>query len=188
MRQLFDINSTSLVIVRLEKGETVKAFDCGDSDLNDFILNESPLYRKEKLAVTYVLEDETDTGHEHVAAFFSLSNDRISISDFDTKTEYNRFSRRFNNHKRLKSYPAAKIGRLGVSLEMRGMSVGSFLLDFIKRYFAIDNKTGCRFVTVDAYAAAVPFYLRNGFVPLNDEDIDDPTRLLYFDLNDLDED
>ena len=79
MRQLFDINSTSLVIVRLEKGETVKAFDCGDSDLNDFILNESPLYRKEKLAVTYVLEDETDTDHEHVAAFYSLYNYRISI-------------------------------------------------------------------------------------------------------------
>lgn len=70
---------------------------------------------------------------------------------------------------------------------MRGMSVGSFLLDFIKRYFTVDNKTGCRFLTVDAYAVAVPFYLRNGFVPLNDDDIDDSTRLLYFDLNDLDE-
>ena len=32
------------------------------------------------------------------------------------------------------------------------------------------------------------FYLRNGFVPLNEEDADEPTRLLYFDLNDLDED
>ena len=50
------------------------------------------------------------------------------------------------------------------------------------------DSTGCRFITVDAYAAAIPFYLRNGFVPLNEEDTDDPTRLLYFDLNDLDED
>lgn len=71
---------------------------------------------------------------------------------------------------------------------MRGMSVGSFLLDFIKRYFTANNKTGCRFITVDAYAAAIPFYLHNGFVPLNDEGAGDPTRLLYFDLNDLDED
>lgn len=188
MPQQFDINNTSLVIARLEEGETVKAFDCGDADLNDFVLNESMLYRKEKLAVTYVLEDNDDIEHNHIAAFFSLSNDRISISDFETKTKYNRFSRRFHNHKRLKSYPAAKIGRLGVSLEMRGMSVGSFLLDFIKRYFVADNKTGCRFITVDAYAAAIPFYLRNGFVPLNEEDKDEPTRLLYFDLNDLDED
>ena len=188
MQQKFDFNNTSLVIARLEKEETVKTFDCGDSDLNDFIINESRLYRKEKLAVTYVLEDEADTEHEHIVAFFSLSNDRISISDFDTKTKYNRFSKRFNNHKRLKSYPAAKIGRLGVSLNMRGNSVGSFLLDFIKRFFTADNKTGCRFITVDAYAAAIPFYFRNGFVPLNEDDINEPTRLLYFDLNDLDED
>ena len=62
------------------------------------------------------------------------------------------------------------------------------LNDFTKRYFTADNKTGCRFITVDAYSATIPFYLRNGFVPLNDDDIDEPTRLLYFDLNDLDED
>ena len=62
------------------------------------------------------------------------------------------------------------------------------LNDFIKHYFVADNKTGCRFITVDAYAAAIPFYLKNGFVPLNDEEADEPTRLLYFDLNDLNED
>ena len=49
----------------------------------------------------------------------------------------------------------------------------------------IDNKTGCRFITVDALASAVPFYEKNNFIPLNDEDINDRTRLLYFDLNDL---
>ncbi|MBR2200447.1 MAG: GNAT family N-acetyltransferase, partial [Bacteroidales bacterium] len=62
----------------------------------------------------------------------------------------------------------------------------SYLLLFFLRYFTTDNKTGCRFITVDAYADAVPFYLTNGFIPLNDEDINEPTRLLYFDLNDLD--
>ena len=93
--------------------ETVNAFDCGDEDLNGFILTDAPFYRKEKLAVTYtVLEKESV---DKVVAFFSLSNDRISISDFDNKTKYNRFSRRFNNHKRLKSYPAAKIGPFGCS-------------------------------------------------------------------------
>ena len=59
---------------------------------------------------------------------------------------------------------------------MKGMSIGSILLTFIKRYFTADNKTGCRFLTVDAYAAAIPFYLKNGFVPLNDEDADAPNR------------
>ena len=63
----------------------------------------------------------------------------------------------------------------------------------------LENKTGCRFLTVDAYAAAVPFYEitvnaspyavgfyeKNGFIPLNNEDVDSATRLLYFDLNDI---
>ena len=75
-----------------------------------------------------------------------------------------------------------------MSESLKGMNIGSMLLKFIKLYFTTDNKTGCRFITVDAYAAAIPFYLRNGFVPLNEEDADEPTRLLYFDLNDLDED
>ena len=132
MQQSFDTKDRQLIVTKLDATETVKAFNCGDDDLNDFILRESQLYRKEKLAVTYVLKDIEDTANEHILAFFSLSNDRISMSDFD-------------------------------------------------------NKTGCRFITVDAYADAIPFYLRNGFVPLNDEDIDEPTRLLYFDLNDLDE-
>ena len=126
-------------IHRMVEQEFVTTFNCGDEDLNGFILTDAPLYRKEKLAVTYTVFEKSN--RDNVIAFFSLSNDRISISDFDNKTRYNRFSRRFNNHKRLKSYPAA-----------------------------------------------IPFYLRNGFVPLNDEDADEPTRLLYFDLNDLDED
>ena len=173
-------------VYKLAEGEQVEAFDCGDADLSDFILNDALLYRRERLAVTYVFVDKNDK--RNIAAYFCLSNDRISLTDFDNRTRYNRFSRRFNNHKRLKSYPAVKVGRLGVSQSMKGKSVGSILLTFIKRYFAADNKTGCRFITVDAYAAAIPFYLKNGFVPLNDEDLNEPTRLLYFDLNDLNED
>ncbi|MBQ9678818.1 MAG: GNAT family N-acetyltransferase [Prevotella sp.] len=177
---------TQYRIYKLGERENVESFDCGDADLNDFILNDAQLYRKEKLAVTYAYINKEDK--TKVAAFFCLSNDRISLADFDSKSRYNRFSKRFVNKKRLKSYPAAKIGRLGVAISMRGMNIGSMLLDFIKHYFVADNKTGCRFITVDAYAAAIPFYLKNGFIPLNDEDIDEPTRLLYFDLNDLNDD
>lgn len=43
-------------IRRLGKGESVVSFNCGDEDLNDFILNESIQYRQTRLAVTYVIE------------------------------------------------------------------------------------------------------------------------------------
>lgn len=170
-------------IYKLSDNEQVKSFDCGDADLNDFILNDALLYRKEKLAVTYVYMNKDNS--DDIAAFFCLANDRISLADFETKSRYNRFSRRFANSKRLKSYPAAKIGRLGVAAAMKGKEIGSTLIDFIKNFFLVDNKTGCRFITVDAYAEAVPFYVKNGFVPLNDDDINERTRLLYFDLKDL---
>lgn len=168
---------------KLSVDEQVKSFNCGDSDLNDFILNEAAPYRKAMLAVTYVFEDKIT---KQTAAFFSLANDKVSLSDFESKTEFNRFRKnKFVNEKRLRSYPAVKLCRFGVDESLKGQSIGTILLRFIKSYFVIDNKTGCRFITVDAYANAIPFYLRNGFVPLNDDDKDEPTRLLYFDLNEV---
>jgi len=168
---------------KLSVGEQVKSFDCGDADLNDFILNEAVPYRKAMLAVTYVFEDKVT---KQTVAFFSLANDKVSLSDFESKTEFNRFRKnRFVNEKRLRSYPAVKLCRFGVDESLKGQSIGTILLRFIKSYFVIDNKTGCRFITVDAYANAIPFYMRNGFVPLNDDDKDEPTRLLYFDLNEV---
>ena len=61
----------------------------------------------------------------------------------------------------------------------------AFIMKFIKTYFVTYNKTGCRFLTVDAYYEAIPFYQKNGFIPLNEADAHDKTRLLYFDLNDV---
>ncbi len=146
-------------IRRLKRKETVKSFDCGDADLNDFILKESAFYRQALLAVSYIVESKQDSSV--ISAYFSLANDRVSLTDFANKTEFNRFRKhRFVNEKRLKSYPAVKICRLGVSSSMKGMHLGSFLLNFIKSYFVVNNKTGCRFLTVDAYADAIPFYLK----------------------------
>ncbi len=136
-------------IRKLQNGEDIHLFDCGDEDLNDFILNEARLYCTELLAVSYVLERE-DVHLVH--AYFSMANDRISLA---------------------------------VDKTLKGQSIGTYLLNFIKSFFVVNNKTGCRFLTVDAYKAAVPFYEKNGFVPLNDDDIDAPTRLLYFDLKDI---
>ena len=177
------INYEQLRVRKLNPAEHIASFDCGDEDLNGFILEEAPLYRKELLAVTYVVED-SESGK--VLAYFSLANDKVSLSDFESKTEFNRFRKhRFVNEKRLRSYPAGKLCRLAVDNAAKNLHIGSNLIRFIKRYFITDNKTGCRFLTVDAYADAIPFYLKNGFIPLNEDDADQATRLLFFDLNDI---
>ena len=79
-----EIFQETYIVRRLKIKESVKSFDCGDTDLNDFILNESLLYRKELLAVSYAVEDNSKS----VVAYFSLANDRVSLSDFEDKTAY----------------------------------------------------------------------------------------------------
>lgn len=170
-------------IRKLELIDSVKQFDCGDEDLNDFIINDAPLYRKTLLAMTYVLEHKNTN---RVVAYFSVANDHISIKDFPTNTDFNRFRKhKFVNEKRLKSYPAIKLCRLGIDKSIQGQQIGTFLIDFISTLFITDNKSGCRFLTVDAYYNAIPFYLKNDFEFLSSEDENQRTRLMYFDLSDL---
>ena len=64
---------------RLNIGDKIDTFYCEDEDLNDFLLNEASLYRNALLAITYVVEDKHTN---EVLAYFSLSNDKVSISDF----------------------------------------------------------------------------------------------------------
>jgi GNAT superfamily N-acetyltransferase len=108
------------------------------------------------------------------------------LTDFESKTEFNRFRKsRFVNEKRIKSYPSVKICRLGIKKDYHGKGIGSILLYFIKSYFLEDNKSGCRFITVDAYHDAIPFYQNNDFQFLRKDEDDFVTRLLYYDLNDI---
>ena len=162
-------------------GERICGFTCGDVDLDDYILNDSGFFQSELLAANYVLEND----RKDVLAFFSLLNDRICISDFDSHTDFNRFrKRRFVQAKRFKGYPAIKIGRLAVADAWRNRGLGSVLLDFIKSYFVKNRRTGCRFLTVDSYHQSIDFYAKNGFIKLKDDDSGN-TCLMFFDLIDF---
>ena len=165
----------------LEPEEKIESFDCGDADLNDFILNNAQLYQKELLATTYVVQDY-DTCR--TLAFFSLATDKVSMSEFESKTEFNRFRKqKFSNEKRLKSYPAVKLCRIGVDISARGLHLGSRLIDLIKMMCIEDIKVGCRFLTVDAYVNRISFYKNNGFNEMTEADKNDEhTRVLIYDL------
>lgn len=166
---------------RLREGETIKSFDCGDDDLNDFIMNRVDDYHKAMLAVTYVFAHKVSG---RIIGYFSLANDKISIDDFKSNAEFNRFRRRrFVNEKRIKCYPAVKICRLGIDYSFHGYGIGTKLINFVKLYYLKDNKAGCRFLTVDAYLNSVSFYERNMFRQLHDAD--KKTLLLYYDLNEM---
>ena len=56
-------------------------------------------------------------------------------------------------------------------------------VDYIKMLFVNNNRTGCRFITVDAYKQSLHFYEQNNFQFLDQKDINEDTRLMYFDLS-----
>ncbi len=47
------------------------------------------------------------------------------------------------------------------------------------------NYSAFRFITVDAYLTAIPFYEKNGFVKLTQKEENDTTRLMFFDMMEL---
>ncbi len=176
MSNQIDLSNYSLI--RLTEDYSIKSFDCDDTDLNDFIINDSKNYLKELLAVTHLIEDSENNS---TIAFFSVFNDKISLKDAD-KPFWNRLRRPLPNEKRLPSYPAVKLGRLGVSNAYKGKGFGRMILDFLKIHFVTNNKTGCRFLTVDAYLKSLPFYEKQGFLYFTDSDIGEDTRQMYYDL------
>ena len=170
-----------------------ETFNCGNEDLDDFFLNDAKKYADELMGKTYCWV--TENKPHKIVAQFTLANDSIKTTYLESSTK-NKLNRSIQNPKRGRSYPAALIGRIGINKEFQGKELGSQLIRFIKDWFrAEDNKTGCRFLVVDAYndPRTLKFYEKNGFKFLHkteDEEkqyflLDDEiitTRLMYFDL------
>ena len=148
-----------LPYTRLEEDRQSLPFDCGDKDLNEFLLSDAILYSQQLLAVTYCLDRKDET-----ILYFSLSNDKLAAIEV-SKSFWRKIKNSFPHDKHRKDYPAVKIGRFAVNSKYQHTAEhwGTEALNFIKQWMVTDNKTGCRFITVDAYKQAVPFYQRNNF-------------------------
>jgi GNAT superfamily N-acetyltransferase len=168
----------NLLFKQIDSQTEIKSFDCGDADLNDFLFEDAKKYFDSMMAVTYLLEDI----HENkTIAYYSLLNDKIVFHP-ENKSIWNKLNRKIPNSKRRHDYPAIKIGRLAVSKEYTHRNIGKLIILQIKMMFALKRRSGCRFITVDAYRAAVPFYEKCGFHFLSEKDSRNITRAMYFDL------
>lgn len=125
-------------------------FDCGDEDLNEFLLVDSFSNIENSLSIIYLcLYDGI------VVAFFSLSADSIKINE---PLEIN-----------YPMYPAIKIGRLAVHKDYQGIHIGSILLDWIVGFcLELGSDVGIRFISIDAYnqEKTKEFYYKNLFEEL----------------------
>lgn len=167
--------------VRLTPKHNLLPFDCGDGDLNDFFFNAAKEHQNQLVAVTYIIETQDET-----LGFFSVSNDKITAVDVDSNRKFKRlFQEMMPDGKKYRSYPAVKIGRLGITKNHQKSGLGTVLLDYIKGLFITNNRTGCMYITVDAYNQSLGFYQRNGFNFFSGKDKNDDTRQMYFSLLEL---
>lgn len=172
----------------------LETFDCDNQDLNDFFKEDAVNYSLSLLGKTYLFV--LDSNKETIVAMFTVSNDSLKADDLPNNRK-KKIQKKIPYIKQRKSYPAVLIGRLGVDKCFAGYGIGTQLLDFIKAWF-IDplNKTGCRFLVVDAYNTkhAIGFYQKNGFEFLFSSETQEKlyigssekhvlsTRMMYFDL------
>ena len=173
--------TSNLSFVRLTSSHSIKPFDCAeeDLDLKEFLFEDAVNYLKQLISVTYLIEDSHST-----IAYFSLSNDKISITEATSKSFWKKqVSKKLHFEKRgLHTFPAVKIGRLAVNKNYQRQGIGKMIIDWVKESFTNKNKTGCLFIIVDAInrKKTLDFYKTCGFDFLNPKDQDDKTRLMYY--------
>lgn len=169
-------------------------FSCGDKDLDEFFNSDYADYQRQLMGKTYVFL-EIDDPKEIICAF-TVSNASI-FTNYLPNARKKKIGKDVPAAKRDLIYPAVLIGRIGVNQRFLHRHVGSELMDIIKDWFIDrDNKTGCRYLVVDAYnkPTACDYYQRNGFnFMFSTEEqehqyrnvtADGPlhTRLMFFDL------
>lgn len=169
-------------------------FSCGDKDLDDFFSNDCIAFANQLLGKTYYYSLKSDPAT--VVCAFTLANAGIRVSDLPNARR-KKIEAHIPHVKALKDYPAVLVARLGVSSDFHSRHVGSDALRHIRYWFLEpNNKTGCRYVLVDAYnnADTLTFYEHNGFQTVFsteeqekayrhiEADVRLNTRLMYYDL------
>jgi hypothetical protein len=150
-----------------------------DRDLEAFLCDDAERHFKDRIAVTYSLAKK---GFPLVPlGFATLQNDAITISkdalELPEVLEYH-----------YKAFPAVKIGRFGIILGMQNNGLGSVFLFMLKKLMLEANRTGCRFITVDARrdkknkVDTTNFYEKNGFALLPCREKTSRYIPMYFDL------
>ena len=142
------LNSFNCIPAKAASDSDMKEYE----DLNEFFREDAYNYQNQLLAKTYLIVNES----EQLIGAYSVANDKIE------KT--NKISRPIPNDKRMPYYPAVKLARFGIQTPFQSQGYGRQILDSIALSFAdYHNKTGCRFLTLDAISSAKKFYEKYEF-------------------------
>lgn len=168
-------------LIKLAQESDLTGFDCGDEDLNEFLIEDAKGFLEKRIATTFILKDKNN-----IVAYFCLLNDKISRQDV-TNSQWKKIKGVFPESKQFGSYPCIKIGRFAVSSTYRGQNIGTDLMNLLKgMLYEHTSYSAFRYLTVDAYLSAIDFYKKNDFKLLSEKVINDHTRLMFFDMMEFD--
>jgi GNAT superfamily N-acetyltransferase len=136
-------------------------FCCGKSPLDGFLRSLVSQYEKRSLGRTYIAVLPPE---KRVYGYYTLASGSLPFSNLPIAV-----AKKLPKH----PVPVALLGRLAVDQTVRGRGLGAeLLMDALQRCLELSHKLGIFAVEVMAIdSEAKGFYLKFGFVPLQDNEL-----------------
>ena len=158
------IEPKDITIEKLDDKHDLNNFKSYEKELVNFLIEDALNNQKQKLSVTFLWFYE-----KNLVGYLTLLNDKINLEG-----NLKEFFREKDIH--YKSLPALKVGRLCVHDDSLRKGVGRLIVLFaVKQANEIsENKSGCRFITLDAKRNekreldSIHFYKKLGFKMLKE--------------------
>lgn len=146
-------------VVPLQAGHDVKAFDCGNDDLNVFIQAIAGQHQRKFISKSYVLID--DIAPTVVMGFYTLAIRRMVAKENLPRDMAKKLPR---------EVPGFSLARLAIQKDLKGQGHGEYLMfHALRRAARVSNQIGGYALFVDAKDEdAAAFYKKYGFVPFPD--------------------
>jgi predicted GNAT family N-acyltransferase len=178
----------------LNEKHDLSNFECDSNDLTNFLKNDALKQRDMNLNLTQLVICDNE-----IVGFFSLLTDTLKLKTLENNNLKKEIKLELDISEN-NEIPAIKIGRLAIDKRYSKKGLGSHILRNILLSILNLSKTkvGLRFVTVDAYATALNFYVKKNNFSSRKSDTEtlkkidkikkqNPNRsfILYLDLKDI---
>ncbi len=136
---------TLLKVGPFEKGLNFDKFDCGQTEVNDYLKNKALIQEKEKISKIYIIHKD-----KNIIAYSAIFCSHLFLRLLKKNIEFR--------------VPGICIGQLGVDREFQNKGIGKTLIQHaISLVDKINTYSGCRIIFVDAYDNAIEYYEKLNF-------------------------
>ena len=178
----------------LNEKHDLSNFECDSNDLTNFLKNDASKQQDMNLNLSQLVICDNE-----IVGFFSLLTDTLKLKTLENNNLKKEIKLELDISEN-NEIPAIKIGRLAIDKKYSKKGLGSHILRNILLSILNLSKTkvGLRFVTVDAYATSLNFYVKKNNFSSRKSDTEtlkkidkikkqNPNRsfILYLDLKDI---